>query len=79
MENIKPLSKTVKNEISYVKKLCASEDELRRFFDLGIIKNTKIETLMKSPSGDPTAYFIRGAVMALRREDAEKILVKGDD
>lgn len=79
MENIKPLCKTLKNEISYVKKLYANDKDLRRFFDLGIIKNTKIETLMKSPSGDPTAYLIRGAVMALRKEDAEKIFVKGAD
>ena len=28
------------------------------------------------PSGDPTAYFIRGAVIALRSEDAGKILVE---
>jgi len=35
-----------------------------------------VEALQKSPSGDPTAYFIRGAVIALRSEDAGKILVE---
>ncbi|NMA34490.1 MAG: ferrous iron transport protein A, partial [Clostridiaceae bacterium] len=32
--------------------------------------------LIKSPSGDPTAYEIRGAVIALRSEEASKILVE---
>ncbi len=48
----------------------------RRFLDLGLIAGTKIEVLQRSPSGDPVAYFIRGAVIALRSEDASKILVQ---
>ena len=47
----------------------------RRFLDLGIIEGTKIEVLYRSPFGDPTAYLIRGAVIALREEDSEKILI----
>ena len=48
----------------------------RRILDLGIINNTAVEVLQKSPCGDPTAYFIRGTVIALRDEDAKKIIVK---
>ncbi len=44
--------------------------------DLGLVNGTPVEALQKSPSGDPTAYFIRGAVIALRSEDAGKILVE---
>ncbi|MGG7179139.1 FeoA family protein [Clostridium paraputrificum] len=47
----------------------------RRFLDLGIIEGTNIEVLYKSPFGDPTAYLIRGAVIAIRGEDGEKIQV----
>ena len=36
----------------------------------------EIEALQKSPSGDPVAYYIRGAVIALRSEEASKILVE---
>lgn len=46
-----------------------------RFLDLGIIKGTVIEVLRKSPFGDPIAYLIKGAVIALRNDDAEKIIV----
>lgn len=48
----------------------------RRMLDLGLIKGTKIKPLQKSPAGDPTAYYIRGAVIALRQEDAYKIIVE---
>lgn len=47
----------------------------RRFFDLGIIEGTKIEVLYKSPFGEPTAYLIRGAVIAMREEESEKIII----
>ena len=45
----------------------------RRLLDLGIVKGTKIMPILKSPSGDPTAFFIRGSTIALRKEDAELI------
>jgi Fe2+ transport system protein FeoA len=47
--------------------------ERRRFMDLGIVPGTVIEAEMTSPSGDPTAYNIRGAIIALRREQAKLI------
>ena len=47
----------------------------RRLLDLGIVKGTKIKAILKSPSGDPTAFMIRGSMIALRREDANLILV----
>ncbi|QIB68989.1 ferrous iron transport protein A [Aminipila butyrica] len=47
----------------------------RRMLDLGIIDGTEIEALYKSPSGNPIAYQIRGAVIALRSDASERILV----
>jgi ferrous iron transport protein A len=44
--------------------------------DLGLICGTRVEALQKSPSGDPTAYEIRGAVIALRSEEAAQILIE---
>lgn len=48
----------------------------RRFSDLGIICGTEIQTILQSPCGDPRAYLIRGAVIALRNADASKIAVE---
>lgn len=47
----------------------------RRLLDLGVIEGTKIQCLHKSPSGNPVAYTIRGAVIALRTDDSEKIKI----
>jgi len=47
----------------------------RRMLDLGVIGGTEIEPLYKSPSGNPIAYRIRGAVIALRSDVSGKILV----
>lgn len=51
------------------------ENQKRRILDLGIINGTQIEAIFKSPSGDPTAYEIRGSVIAIRSEDAKKIFI----
>ena len=58
-----------------VYKLDAAGSSRRRLQDLGIIKGTLIEALQKSPSGDPTAYLIRGTVIALRSEDTDNIYI----
>lgn len=58
-----------------VVKILASGDLRRRFLDLGIIEGTNIEVLYRGAMGDPIAYLIRGAVIALREEDSEKIQV----
>ena len=44
--------------------------------DLGILPGTVIEMEMTSPSGDPTAYRVRGAAIALRKEQAGQIRVE---
>ena len=48
----------------------------RRIMDLGILPGTTIEVEMTSPSGDPTAYNVRGALIALRKEQARLIRVE---
>lgn len=49
--------------------------ERRRMMDLGILPGTVIQAEISSPSGDPTAYRIRGALVALRREQADLICI----
>lgn len=51
----------------------------RRLLDMGLVEGTEVECVGKSPCGDPRAYLIRGAVIALRAEDCGKIAVKRED
>lgn len=50
--------------------------ERRRFMDLGILPGTAVTAEIRSPSGEPTAYRIRGALIALRPNQANHIYVK---
>lgn len=47
----------------------------RRLQDIGLISGTRVECLGPSPLGDPVAYLIRGAVIALRGEDSEGVIL----
>ncbi len=50
--------------------------ERRRLLDLGVLPGTIIRAEMRSPNGDPTAYRVRDALIALRAEQAELIRIK---
>lgn len=71
-----PLSFLPTGKRARVRTLTADGLSRRRMLDLGLILDTEIEALQKSPSGDPVAYLIRGAVIALRSEEASKIIVE---
>lgn len=49
----------------------------RRLLDLGVVRGTEITAEMRSAGGDPVAYRIRGALIALRRDQASWVLVDG--
>ena len=75
-ENIVSLDLIPCGKSAKVKELTSAGNLRRRMLDLGLIIGTIVESLRKSPSGDPTAYVIRGAVIALRSEEASKIMVE---
>ena len=47
----------------------------RRLLDLGLVENTPVRCLGRSILGDPSAYLIRGTVIALRARDSRRIRV----
>lgn len=65
-------------EVAVVAGLSSEGAERRRMVDLGILPGTRIEVLMRSPLGDPIAYRVRGATVALRREQAARIAISRD-
>ena len=52
-----------------------SENIKRRLLDLGLVQDTPIIPLFKSPCSDPIAYNIRNTVIAIRGQDANLITV----
>lgn len=73
--NEKSLNELNAGQTARVKKLLLTGSMRRRLQDIGLIEGTEVECLQKSPGGDPVAYLIRGAVIALRSEDSSKVFV----
>lgn len=48
----------------------------RRFLDIGLIPGTLVKCVGRSPGGDPSAYYIRGAVVAIRRIDSATVMIE---
>ncbi len=70
------LNKLKINDIGFIKELNCADGVKRRLLDLGLIKGTKIMPIFVSPSGDPTAFEIRGSVIAIRVEDTKLITLE---
>lgn len=58
--------------------LCHMDEDhplLGRLRDLGWTRGTCVKCVRVSPLGDPVAYGVRGAILALRRADSRGIFV----
>lgn len=64
------------NKQAIISSLTCEGDLRRRLLDLGLIKGTNVKTVLISPMGNPIAYEIRGATIALRKEDSRFINIK---
>ncbi len=71
-----PLSKLPLNKRGTVTSLSVDGTARFRLLDLGLVPGTAVVAVRRSPAGDPTAFSVRGAVIALRKEVADKITVK---
>ncbi len=58
-----------------ISKACRGQQR-RRLMDLGVVPGSLISAEMKSVGGDPTAYQIRGALIALRKQQADYINIE---
>lgn len=76
MQSIIQLNRLPMGQSACVTSLALEGPIRRRMMDLGLVQGTQVEAIMSSPAGDPVAYGIRGAVIALRAEDASRILVQ---
>ncbi|GMV37261.1 MAG: hypothetical protein AMXMBFR61_17690 [Fimbriimonadales bacterium] len=70
------LDRLAPGESARVVSLASEGPERRRLLDLGFVPGAQIRASLRSPLGDPTAYEVRGALIALRREQAARITVE---
>ena len=76
MEDVLTLDRLAVGRSAAVTALSAPEDQRRRLLDLGFVPGGSVTAVQESPWGDPVAYAVCGAVIALRRADARQILVR---
>lgn len=72
---MKSLSALLQGEKSIVQNVLTEGAMRRRFQELGIVPGTDIACLQKSFFGDIKAYLIKDAVIAIRDEDADGIII----
>lgn len=73
MHEIHLLGSLREGESAQVEQITSEGSMERRLLDLGLTEGTRVTCVQKAPSGDPSAYLIRGAVVALRRADADRV------
>ncbi len=80
-ENMVRLSSLKENEVAHILGISKESrgDNRRRLLDLGFVKGTKISIDLMSPMRNPTAYLVKGTSIALRRDQASKVLIKKDE
>jgi DtxR family Mn-dependent transcriptional regulator len=80
-ENIARLSSLKENEVAHILGISKESrgDNRRRLLDLGFVKGTKISVDLISPMQNPIAYLVKGTSIALRKDQASKILIKKDE
>ena len=63
------------SESAVIDKVNTEKDMRDRLLDMGFVNGERVSLVFKSPLGDPLAYLVRGAVFALREEDARHISI----
>ena len=75
MEKTVTLSRLSPGERGIVLDLTTVGAMRRRLLDIGLLRGTEVTCVGQSPAGDPRAYLICGAVIAIRRRDADTVLL----
>ncbi|MDW5289466.1 metal-dependent transcriptional regulator [Formosa sp. PL04] len=79
-ENIARLSSLKINETAKIIGISRENrgDSRRRLLDLGFVKGSSVSIDLLNPLGNPNAYLIKGTSIAIRKDQASKILIKKD-
>ncbi len=76
---IHPLDRLQRGKSGRIQQIAAESDMRRRLMDMGFVQGTEITNVYTAPSGEPSAYLVRGSVIALRRSDAACVIVYDDE
>ena len=69
------LSELLPHMTAVIVRLNRSDALGRRLTDLGVTEGEQITAEFRSPFGDPTAYRVKGCLLALRKKDCGTVEV----
>lgn len=70
------LHKATVGSVVKVENLASTGILRERMLALGLTKGAKVEVIRRGPCGDPTVFNIRGAMIALRNEEASLVTIQ---
>lgn len=71
-----PLNQTTPGQTITIEWLANDRNMAERLTDLGFEIGATVTCVLKKGNGEIAAYLVRNAVIALRKEDSQMILVK---
>ena len=75
LEQMKKLSALIQGENATVRNVLTEGAMRRRFQELGLVPGTEVSCLQKSFFGGLKSYLIKDAVIAIRDEDADGVII----
>lgn len=75
-DQVSTLARLTLGQSAVITALRAPEEERARLAALGFVPGEVVSVVQESPWGDPVAYAVCGAVIALRRADSRKVEVE---
>ena len=76
MSQICKLNELKIGQTAKIKKIETESSIKRRLLDIGLISNSIVKCVFKSPWKDPIAYEIKGTIIAIRNCDSKNIIVE---
>ena len=76
MGDTSTLERLAVGQKAVIASLSVPDSQRRRLLELGFVPGSPVTAVQESPWGDPVAYSVCGAVIALRRSDARHISVQ---
>lgn len=76
MSSVKKLSQLKENDSAVILRVDCGSTMRSRLTALGLFPGAAVKSLFRSISGDPTAYLVQNSLIALRKNDAENIIIE---
>lgn len=69
------LDRLAPGEDAHIEEVMGEGEFRRRLLEIGLLPGTRVQRTGQAPLGDPLSFKVRGAVVCLRRADAQSVRI----